>query len=62
MQMDSRPRVGFWLLFLAVVCGLQLSSAQNLELPKLPYDYADLEPAMDAETMTIHHMVLHFAV
>jgi len=61
MQMDSRPRVGFWLLFLAVVCGLQLSSAQNLELPKLPYDYADLEPAMDAETMTIHHMGHHAA-
>ena len=31
--------------------------SQNLQLPALPFDYADLEPAIDSETMTIHHMV-----
>jgi len=25
------------------------------ELPPLPYDYAALEPHIDAETMTLHH-------
>jgi Fe-Mn family superoxide dismutase len=30
-------------------------------LPKLPYDYAALEPSIDAETMTIHHTKHHQA-
>jgi len=29
------------------------------ELPKLPYDYAALEPHIDARTMEIHHGKLH---
>lgn len=33
------------------------AESQNLQLPALPFDYADLEPAIDSETMTIHHMV-----
>lgn len=28
-------------------------------LPKLPYDYADLEPYIDAETMKLHHDIHH---
>jgi Fe-Mn family superoxide dismutase len=28
---------------------------KGFELPKLPYDYAALEPDIDAETMKIHH-------
>ncbi len=30
-------------------------------LPPLPYDYADLEPHIDAETMKLHHDVHHAA-
>jgi Fe-Mn family superoxide dismutase len=30
-------------------------------LPKLPYDYADLEPHIDAETMKLHHDIHHAA-
>mmetsp|Transcript_36664 Transcript_36664/g.56877 ORF Transcript_36664/g.56877 Transcript_36664/m.56877 type:complete len:228 (+) Transcript_36664:3-686(+) len=33
--------------------------AQNLELPKLPYEYDALEPAIDAQTMEIHHLKHH---
>lgn len=29
------------------------------ELPSLPYDYADLEPHLDKETMMIHHTKHH---
>ena len=29
------------------------------ELPKLPYDYKDLEPHIDAKTMEIHHSKHH---
>ena len=29
------------------------------ELPNLPYDYADLEPHIDAKTMEIHHSKHH---
>jgi hypothetical protein len=42
---------------LVAVCLVQAARGQNLELPKLPYDYKDLEPWIDHETMTIHHMV-----
>jgi hypothetical protein len=34
-------------------------SAQNLELPKLPYDYDALEPAIDEATMRVHHLGHH---
>jgi len=30
---------------------LAVAQAQNLELPKLPYEYEDLEPAIDRATM-----------
>jgi Fe-Mn family superoxide dismutase len=35
--------------------------AAPFELPKLPYDYAALEPHIDAETMKIHHDMHHQA-
>jgi len=31
------------------------------ELPALPYDYAALEPTIDAQTMTLHHDKHHAA-
>jgi hypothetical protein len=31
--------------------------SQNLELPKLPYNYEELEPWIDSSTMHVHHMV-----
>src|SRR6476660_5165221 len=31
------------------------------ELPPLPYDYSALEPAIDTETMTLHHDKHHAA-
>src|SRR6476660_5041874 len=31
------------------------------ELPPLPYDYSALEPAIDAQTMTLHHDKHHAA-
>src|SRR5258705_11128832 len=31
------------------------------ELPPLPYDYAALEPVIDAQTMKIHHDLHHGA-
>src|SRR5271170_4117353 len=31
------------------------------ELPALPYDYAALEPVIDAQTMKIHHDLHHGA-
>ena len=43
---------------LLLSCAIPVES-QNLQLPALPFDYADLEPAIDSETMTIHHMVYH---
>ncbi len=42
---------------LVAACLAATARGQNLELPKLPYDYKDLEPWIDHETMTIHHMV-----
>ena len=33
----------------------------HYELPKLPYDYDELEPHIDAETMKIHHQKHHQA-
>ena len=42
---------------LVAACLASPAWGQNLELPKLPYDYTDLEPFIDHETMTIHHMV-----
>ena len=41
----------------AALC-VAASQAQNLELPKLPYEYKDLEPFIDHTTMHIHHMVV----
>lgn len=35
------------------------SSSGPYTLPKLPYDYADLEPHIDAQTMKLHHDVHH---
>lgn len=53
----------------AVVAGLGLTktiaaeapaaSALGWDLPKLPYDYAALEPHIDARTMEIHHTKHH---
>ncbi len=31
------------------------TSALEHVLPRLPYDYAALEPCIDARTMTLHH-------
>lgn len=36
-----------------------LADAQNLELPALLYDYHELEPHFDNQTMRLHHLVLH---
>ena len=35
------------------------ADAQNLELPALLYDYHELEPHFDNQTMRLHHLVLH---
>lgn len=37
------------------------SGTGEYTLPKLPYDYADLEPHIDAQTMTLHHTKHHNA-
>jgi len=34
---------------------VEVPAAKKHELPALPYDYADLEPFIDAETMHLHH-------
>lgn len=50
-------------LLLAVVflsCGT-MSFAQDWTVPELPYAYEALEPAIDAETMRIHHDKHHLA-
>lgn len=39
----------------------ELAFAQEQELPKLDYDYAELEPYIDAETMKVHHTKHHQA-
>mmetsp|Transcript_7642 Transcript_7642/g.25916 ORF Transcript_7642/g.25916 Transcript_7642/m.25916 type:complete len:236 (-) Transcript_7642:178-885(-) len=43
------------------VCFLAQSLAQNLELPRLPYEYDGLEPHVDEETMRVHHLGHHAA-
>lgn len=58
--------IGGWL---AVGPGLSVASVQSspgssdadgpYQLPPLPYDYADLEPHIDAQTMKLHHDVHH---
>lgn len=37
----------------------QLRGLQTATLPDLPYDYGDLEPVIDAETMKLHHQKHH---
>lgn len=39
----------------------KVGGAVEYTLPKLPYDYADLEPHIDAQTMTLHHTKHHNA-
>ena len=41
-------------------CGT-MSFAQDWTVPELPYAYEALEPAIDAETMRIHHDKHHLA-
>jgi len=48
-----------WIVVL--VCCISAANAQNLELPKLPYDYNDLEPWIDDTTMHVHHMGHHMS-
>jgi Fe-Mn family superoxide dismutase len=38
-----------------------LAAVPPFELPKLPYAYTDMEPAIDARTMEIHHSKHHGA-
>ena len=43
-------------------CGVKtsaVSSASTLDLPPLPYGYADLEPVIDSTTMELHHSKHH---
>ena len=44
---------------MAALSLLHVALAQNLPLPPLPYDYAALEPHIDARTMEIHHSKHH---
>lgn len=44
-----------------VLSAATISFAQPFSLPKLAYDYAALEPYIDAETMEIHHSRHHAA-
>lgn len=39
----------------------QVAADKQFTLPPLPYDYAALEPFIDAQTMTIHHTKHHQA-
>jgi hypothetical protein len=43
--------------------GLKLNNeiVKQYKLPDLPFDYADLEPYIDRETVTVHHQGHHAA-
>lgn len=60
--LGSAAVVGGWLLFGARPAAGQeaeLGGAGPYQLPPLPYDYADLEPFLDAQTLKLHHNVHH---
>lgn len=50
-------RSGVLWLIAALAALASVTDAQNLELPALPYDYHELEPHFDNQTMRIHHLV-----
>lgn len=61
--MKHRLTTSFGLLFLLLTV-LRPVAAQDggpFSLPPLPYDYAALEPSIDAQTMEIHHSKHHAA-
>mmetsp|Transcript_1366 Transcript_1366/g.1846 ORF Transcript_1366/g.1846 Transcript_1366/m.1846 type:complete len:253 (+) Transcript_1366:128-886(+) len=50
------------IIFPLILCDLgNLSYAQNLPIPPLPYEYDSLEPFMDEATMRVHHLGHHAA-
>ncbi|HRF40023.1 MAG TPA: superoxide dismutase, partial [Saprospiraceae bacterium] len=49
------------LLLTAALLTTAFAQAQPYSLPKLPYDYAALEPHIDAQTMEIHYSRHHQA-
>jgi len=60
--------VGGWILLSGESGAAQTPAGQSTELPAgpyqlppLPYDYGDLEPYIDAETMKLHHDKHHAA-
>ncbi len=62
--LGSAAVVGGWLAFgpggvLAQSSGNDNSGTGPYELPPLPYDYADLEPFIDAQTLKLHHDIHH---
>lgn len=68
--LSSAALVGGWLALGGEVAGATPQSSPSgasagvegpYSLPPLPYDYADLEPHIDAQTMKLHHDVHHAA-
>ncbi|MGE3182066.1 MAG: superoxide dismutase, partial [Phycisphaerae bacterium] len=62
--MGSVAAVGGWLAFGAAGAFAQQAAGEEgaagpYTLPPLPYDYADLEPHIDAQTMKLHHDIHH---
>jgi Fe-Mn family superoxide dismutase len=60
-MLGSAALAGGWLWAGAPGAAAQTASSSGgpYLLPKLPYDYADLEPHLDAQTMKLHHDVHH---
>jgi Fe-Mn family superoxide dismutase len=48
-----------FLLISLVCCVLANLDTEDVKLPSLPYDYPDLEPIIDRETMKLHHTGHH---
>jgi Fe-Mn family superoxide dismutase len=68
--LGSAALAGGWLILAGDAAGQEGSAATQpaaaagdgpYTVPPLPYDYADLEPHIDAETMKLHHDVHHAA-
>lgn len=66
--LGSAAFVGGWLALQTDLAGAQQPATQPAaagggdgpyRLPPLPYDYADLEPHLDAQTMKLHHDLHH---
>ncbi len=61
-MIGSAALVGGWMALGAdptLAAAYQASDSGPYSLPPLPYDYADLEPHIDAQTMKLHHDIHH---